>query len=187
MPLAFLPTPGVLFLLTFAPGGPNKSSIASPPLTLIDVAGLLGGPAPGGFPPGGPPGGPPVNAPLGDPPIGDPPIGGPPIGGPPVNGGDERDGDACPALIAGLWVLPNGAGGADKVVGVVGAVVGVGEIGVIAGVGTCGDKGGAAEPGLDGIPVLPGVDVLFGGGAGFAAVGVCSPAFLLTQRFKSGS
>lgn len=108
-PLAFLPIPGVDFLLTFAPGGPRRSSIGSPPLPIA-VGGRLGGPLPGGFEAGG---------------------GG---GGPAVEGGS----DLSVGIPAGLGLLSDDGGGAKSVLGVPGVIGVVGVIGVIAGVGALG-------------------------------------------------
>lgn len=108
-PLAFLPTPGVDFLLTFAPGGPRRSSIGSPPLPIA-VGGRLGGPLPSDFKASGG-GGPAVECGS------DPPVG----------------------IAAGLGLLSDGGGGgAESILGVPGVIGVVGVIGVIAGVGALG-------------------------------------------------
>lgn len=107
-PLAFLPTPGVDLLLTFAPGGPRRSSIGSPPFPIA-VGGRLGGPPPGGFEASG--GGGPVVEGGGDPPV-------------------------CDAI--GLELLPIGGGGAKSMPGVPGVTGVVGVIGVMNGVDALG-------------------------------------------------
>lgn len=109
-PLAFLPAPGVDFLLTFAPGGPRRSSIGSP-LFPIAVGGRLGGPLPGGFEADGGGGGGPVVEGVGDPSV-------------------------CNAI--GLGLLPGSGGGAESIPGVPGVVGVVGVIGVMYGVGALG-------------------------------------------------
>lgn len=111
-PLAFLPTPGVDFLLTFAPGGPRRSSIGSP-LFPIAVGGRLGGPPPSGFEASGDGGGGPVVEGGGDPPF-------------------------CDAI--GLGLLPIGGGGAESMPGVPGVTGVVGVIGVMNGVDALGSS-----------------------------------------------
>jgi hypothetical protein len=81
-------------------------------------------------------------------------------------------------LGAGLGVILEGGGGANPPIG--GAVAG----GVADVVGEAVIFGGADVDGAGG--VVEGV-VRFGGAAGLGGSGIAEPAFLLTQRLRSGS